>query len=412
MVLCMLCFFIISLSFHMADGPPVIDVSAAVAAYGDPAALAEPGSARALAAAATISAIARACSEWGFFQAVGHGIREQVLDDFDAAMRAFFALPRARKAAIRRTARNSRGWFDDELTKQTRDWKQCLDVGQAGWSEIDGQNQWLPEGELPGGRAAMAAHYAACLGLARTLVRCCAVALGAPAGAFDASVGVDHTSYLRLNHYPPCPAPTAAGHHTAEPRAEKGEGALGINKHTDAGCITVLRQNAGEPASLQVLDPTDVTGQRWQRVVPAPGSGNALTINIGDMMQVWSNDVYVAPLHRVLAHPERQRWSAPFFLNPSYNAVIEPVTVAAAAAAAAAASVPRRRYKGFSWGEFRRRRFEGDFADYGSEVQIADWREKEGGGAAGAAGAAAAAAAAAAGRDGGASRAQPRQSKL
>ena len=125
----------------MADGPPVIDVSAAVAAYGDPAALAEPGSARALAAAATISAIARACSEWGFFQAVGHGIREQVLDDFDTAMRAFFALPRARKAAIRRTARNSRGWFDDELTKQTRDWKQCLDVGQAGWSEIDGQGQ-------------------------------------------------------------------------------------------------------------------------------------------------------------------------------------------------------------------------------------------------------------------------------
>ena len=31
------------------------------------------------------------------------------------------------------------------------------------------------------------------------------------------------------------------------------------------------------------------------------------------------------------------------------------------------------RYRALSWAEFRRRRFEGDFADYGSEVQISEW---------------------------------------
>ena len=42
----------------------------------------------------------------------------------------------------------------------------------------------------------------------------------------------------------------------------------------------------------------------------------ALTINVGDMLQVYSNDRYVAPLHRVLANREKHRYSAPFFFNP------------------------------------------------------------------------------------------------
>ena len=32
-------------------------------------------------------------------------------------------------ARLRRTADNSRGWYDDELTKQRRDWKEGLDFG-------------------------------------------------------------------------------------------------------------------------------------------------------------------------------------------------------------------------------------------------------------------------------------------
>ena len=42
-------------------------------------------------------------------------------------------------------------------------------------------------------------------------------------------------------------------------------------------------------------------------------------------MQVWSNDRYVAPLHRVLASSEADRFSAPFFFNPPYTAAIGPV---------------------------------------------------------------------------------------
>ena len=98
---------------------------------------------------------------------------------------------------------------------------------------------------------------------------------------------------------------------------------------------------------------------RWARVIPAEG---CLTINIGDMMQVLSNRKYRAPIHRVLGDPSRPRWSAPFFYNPSYDALVAPVS-----------SAGEPKYRPLSWSEFRRRRFEGDFGDNGSEVQISEW---------------------------------------
>ena len=79
-------------------------------------------------------------------------------------------------------------------------------------------------------------------------------------------------------------------------------------------------------------------------------------------MQVLSNGRFKAPLHRVLANERHERWSAPFFLNPAYDGEIRPVD-----------GLGPPRYRPLSWAEFRARRFEGDFADYGSEVQITEW---------------------------------------
>ena len=58
--------------------------------------------------------------------------------------RWFFGLPKDVKQRIKRTPSNSRGWFDDEFTKQKLDWKQGLDIGVEGKVDaIDGTNQWL-----------------------------------------------------------------------------------------------------------------------------------------------------------------------------------------------------------------------------------------------------------------------------
>ena len=105
-------------------------------------------------------------------------------------------------------------------------------------------------------------------------------------------------------------------------------------------------------------------GSRWFPVSPVDG---ALVVNIGDMVQVWSNDLYRAPLHRVTASAGKERYSVPFFFNPPYNTDYCPL-----AALTSQDNPPR--YSRINWGDFRRQRQLGDYADFGHEIQIADFR--------------------------------------
>lgn len=81
------------------------------------------------------------------------------------------------------------------------------------------------------------------------------------------------------------------------------------------------------------------------------------------MAQIWSNDRYHAPEHRVLTHPSAERHSAPFFYNPGYETRVTPSLELGAPV----------RYSQCIWGYFRAQRFAGDFADYGHEIQISDF---------------------------------------
>jgi 2OG-Fe(II) oxygenase superfamily len=103
--------------------------------------------------------------------------------------------------------------------------------------------------------------------------------------------------------------------------------------------------------------------ERWYLIQPRK---NALVVNIGDIVQVWSNDQYRAPLHRVLANASMPRYSAPFFYNPSYATVYAPLP-----SVCDGAHPPR--YRPICWGEFRAARAAGDYADYGEEVQISHY---------------------------------------
>jgi hypothetical protein len=57
------------------------------------------------------------------------------------------------------------------------------------------------------------------------------------------------------------------------------------------------------------------------------------------------------------------RYSAPFFYNPGYHTRVAP--------SLELGSPPL--YSPCSWGYFRAQRFAGDFADYGTEIQISDF---------------------------------------
>lgn len=98
--------------------------------------------------------------------------------------------------------------------------------------------------------------------LSYKLLELISLSLGLPedrlGGFFD-----DHTSFIRLNHYPPCPIPHLA---------------LGVGRHKDGGALTILAQD--DVGGLEVKRKID---GEWIRVKPTP---NAYIINVGDIIQV------------------------------------------------------------------------------------------------------------------------------
>jgi isopenicillin N synthase-like dioxygenase len=262
-------------------------------------------------------------------------------------MRAFFDQPDGAKRKISRTADNPWGYFDQELTKNTRDWKQVYDFGPADGSAIT--PQWPRS--MPHFESAVRTYYADCERVAHRLLSALSINLGMPPADLEQHFGDAHTSFLRLNYYPVCPTPAAP-----EGLNTSADGYLGVNHHTDAGVLTLLLQSA-QPG-LEVF-----RDGRWHLVEPRR---DALVVNIGDIVQVWSNDRYSAALHRVLANPHAERFSAAFFLNPSYETDYAPLPT----------MIDDRhpaRYRPINWREFRSRRAAGDYADYGEEVQITQY---------------------------------------
>lgn len=293
-----------------------------------------------------VQEVDRACADWGFFQVRGHGVSQEVFTQLLDSAERFFALPREEKRRSLRSPANPWGYYDRELTKNVRDKKEVFDIGPdaAGRSAeedpFEGRTCWP---DKPAGfPAVMRSFFQEAERVAATLADLIGEGLGATTQLSEAFRPAN-SSFLRLNHYPV--SDPMSGERTDAP-------GLGVHHHSDAGVLTLLWQS-GVPG-LQVY-----REGYWHGIEPI---ADAFVVNIGDMTQVWSNDRYRAPLHRVIAMESVDRYSFPFFYNPAYRATIEPLS----------GEVPH--YRPINWGDFRRKRADGDFADYGSEIQISDYR--------------------------------------
>ena len=83
-----------------------------------------------------------------------------------------------------------------------------------------------------------------------------------------------------------------------------------IGEHSDYGPITLLWQINDGPG----LEVQDLEGTRW----PVPYADDGVVVNIGDLLQRWTNDYFKSTKHRVVnSHIHQQRYSMPHFVDPT-----------------------------------------------------------------------------------------------
>ncbi|KAJ9189105.1 hypothetical protein P3X46_000436 [Hevea brasiliensis] len=258
-----------------------------------------------------VKKIGDACRDWGFFQVINHGVPLEKREKIFNASRKFFAQPKEEKIKIRRDEKRVLGYYDTEHTKNVRDWKEVFDfavqnptIVPASYEPDDKEvtewyNQWP---EYPPELREVCEEYAKEMEkLGFKLLELIALSLGLKADRFHGFFE-DQTTFIRLNHYPPCPVPDLA---------------LGVGRHKDAVALTILAQD--DVGGLEVKSKSD---GEWTWVTPTP---NSYIINVGDIIQVWSNDAYESVEHRVKVNPEKERFSVPYFLNPAHYTWVKPL---------------------------------------------------------------------------------------
>ena len=302
------------------------------------------------AALTAVDQIAEACKTWGFFQVVNHGIGNAQIEAVWNQTHALFTMPIEEKLKIVRSRENPWGFYNNELTKNQRDKKEVFDFTREGVDPIYHQTNRWPEHQ-PEFKTTMMDYLDACTALSLKLLEAFCLGLDLPANFMHRHFVGNHTGFVRLNYYPvkdPMANLPIEHQQTAD---------LGIHHHTDAGALTVLLQD--EVSGLQVY-----RDGFWYDIPTVEG---AMVINTGDMMQVWSNDIYKAAIHRVLAMDARERYSIPFFFNPAADCRVSPLP-------SVIDDRNPRHYHPIEWGSFRGKRSDGDYADYGTEVQISQYR--------------------------------------
>ncbi len=286
----------------MADQSlPLVDVSGLLASQDD------------LAAAAAID---QACREIGFFRITGHGLRPAMLASLDEAARTFFALAEDEKAAIAMSRGGSawRGWFPvgGELTSGKPDQKEGIYFGTEHASDdprvvagapLHGINLFpVVPAEL---RPAVLEWLGSMLSLGRAVMRGIGLGLGLDPTWFEQHLTADPTALFRIFHYPP----------QDEGLEQGGQDLWGVGEHTDYGLLTLLAQD--EHGGLQVHSRGE-----W---IEVPADPDVIICNIGDMLDRLTEGRYRSTPHRVRNTSGQDRLSFPFFFDPSWDAIVEPL---------------------------------------------------------------------------------------
>ncbi|RKF19890.1 2OG-Fe(II) oxygenase [Alginatibacterium sediminis] len=257
-----------------------------------------------------ISAIDEACRNSGFFYVVGHGIPVEQFTAVQEMASQFFALDESEKQQIDiEKSRNHRGWGKvsaEQLDPDgPKDFKETFDMALDLSSHhpqvkrcpaLYGPNQYP---KMDGFIQLMQQQYELSQQVAIKILKAMALALDLESDFFSKNFDCP-ISVLRLIQYPPQDHNNGAG------------------AHTDYGCITLLYQDA--TGGLQVQNKEG----DWLDAEPVP---NSFVVNIGDLMQRWTNDRYKSTPHRVMSPKQNTtRFSMPFFVEPNFDTQVSTIS--------------------------------------------------------------------------------------
>ncbi|KAK4750172.1 hypothetical protein SAY87_027621 [Trapa incisa] len=248
-----------------------------------------------------LAKVAEACREWGFFQAVNHGVNPELMDRAREVWREFFHMPMELKQSYANNPKTYEGYGSRLGVEKgaVLDWSDYYFLHYLPTSLKD-HNKWPA---LPSSCREVIEEYAKqVVALAGEVMKILSLNLGLKEDYLQNAFGGDDGvgACLRINFYPKCPQPDLT---------------LGLSPHSDPGGMTLLLPDS-HVAGLQVRK-----NGCWITVKPAP---HAFIINIGDQIQVLSNAIYKSVEHRVIVNPNDERVSLAFFYNPKSDIPIEP----------------------------------------------------------------------------------------
>ena len=255
--------------------PPLVDVRSFHEAHGLHSAQSE--SAREAAA----KAAAAAAREHGLLALPAYGgIPPALVTSAFESVKHLFQLPMQQKLDLAyRDVRENVGYIREG--NETPDPEQAAPDPKEVFQYQPGKRALPPELEEP-----LRALFDAGMAAGRATLRCLARSLALPDDTFARALSTLDQCTLRAVHYRGGTPPLANR----------------CGAHTDFGACTLLLNEHGGPPGLQASDPRSGA---WRHVTPPDGAQQGgvgvAFVNLGGMLERWTNDEVVATRHRVVA---------------------------------------------------------------------------------------------------------------
>ncbi|MEP6713726.1 MAG: 2-oxoglutarate and iron-dependent oxygenase domain-containing protein [Ferruginibacter sp.] len=257
-----------------------------------------------------VQALGKAYENVGFVGVRNHGLTKELIENLYKYVQQFFSLPLKQKKVYEiPELSGQRGYtsFGKEHAKgsEAPDLKEFFQYGQEArrfFKEEEYPANVLVE-EVPQFNTTFMEAYRAFEKSGTALLQAIALYLGLEENHFDEFV-FNGNSILKAIHYPPI---------TIEPKSS-----IRAEQHEDINLITLLIGASAD--GLEIL----TNKNEW---VPVTSLPDQIVVNVGDMLQRYSNNKLRSTTHRVV-NPKREVWhtsrfSIPFFLHPKSTMSLE-----------------------------------------------------------------------------------------